>query len=117
MIKSIIDKIKTLIGKVKSNPLSAAVILFVGGCWLYMQLSAWQIFHNFYQCSASMAGAGWRIFGLILSAASIFWGYELATDGNYVTKDDTGNAIILAVLVVLSFLAYMGFTTGYGCVN
>jgi hypothetical protein len=108
---------KNLIEKIKKQPLGAAMVGFAGGCWLYMQLSAWQIFHNFYQCSASMAGAGWRIFGLLLTAASVFWGYELATDGNHVTKNDTANVIILALLVVFSFLAYMGFTTGYGCIQ
>lgn len=107
---------KKLIEKVKKEPLSLVVILFVACLWGYMQLSAWQVFHNMYQCSASMAGGGWRVFGLILTAGSIFWVYQLATDGNKVTKNDLANVIILVLLVALSFLAYMGFTTGYGCV-
>jgi hypothetical protein len=108
---------KKLIEKIKKEPAGAICFGAVAILWLFMQLSAWQVFDNFYTCSVKMAGWGWNVTGLILSAASVLWCYRMATDSPKVTKNGTSNVIILALLVVFSFLAYMGFTTGYGCIQ
>jgi hypothetical protein len=107
---------KKLIEKIKAQPFTALWFVGILAAWGFMQLSAWQVFHNMYQCSCSVAGGGWRFLGLVLTAGSVAWVYGLVKDKNYVTKGDTMNVVILFALVLLSFLAYMGFTTGYGCV-
>jgi hypothetical protein len=82
--------------------------------YLYMQFSAWQICHNFYQQNVKAAPGGWHFLGFILSVVSVFWFFSVATDKNYVTKSDVANVIIGGALVAVSFCTYAGFVFNIG---
>lgn len=95
---TIMEKIATVLGTI-----------FAPALYLFMQLSAWQVFKNIYSANVAAAGAGWHVAGLILSIASVAWFWGVATDRNFVTKSDMGNVFILGLLTVFSLLAYGGF--------
>lgn len=83
--------------------------------YFFMQLSAFQVFHNFYQNAVAKAGWGWYIPGILLTALLIYSVYKFANDenvkiGGIVIKPSVG---FIALLAVFSLLTYAGFTSPY----
>jgi hypothetical protein len=93
---------------------SAVCIVGIGFLYLFMQLSAAQVFHNFFQQNVKAAPGVAHFFGVLFSLFTIGWGYGTATDKNYVAKDNVVNVLIIGASIVLSFCAYGGFNFSIG---
>lgn len=78
--------------------------------YIYMQLSAFGVFNNFYATACKSAGWGWKIPGLILTAAFVYSIYELAEDHN--DRLDP-KPLHIGTLMVLSLAVYCGFAYPY----
>jgi hypothetical protein len=77
--------------------------------YMFMQLSAWQVFHNFYSQNVAAAPAGAHAAGFLFFLGSLGWTFLVAKDSNYVSKSDTANVVIIGLSMVLSLLCYAGF--------
>lgn len=76
------------------------------GLLLYMYLSAFGVFHNFYSEACKLAGGWWKIPGLLLLGGAI-WQYKQLVDGEVMKPH------VMIILLALSLLAMAGFTTPY----
>jgi hypothetical protein len=76
--------------------------------YLFMQLSAFNLFHNFYSQACNAAGWGWKIPGVVFT---LILAVELYTG----LKDEKKAASNTALFVVaaLSLLFYCGFAYPY----
>lgn len=74
--------------------------------YLFLILSGLGVFNNFYATAARNAGAGWRILGLVTTVGAVFYGIRLA-------NTNRGSVGILALLVLLSLLLFIGFGYPY----
>lgn len=84
--------------------------VFVAGLFVFMNASAWGIFHNLYQKNVAAAASGFHILGFVLSVAAVVYGIMTGSDSPYVTKNPTANVIITLGLMAVSFCAYAGFS-------
>lgn len=79
--------------------------------FLFMQLSAWQVFKNCYQQTVAMQ-KGYML-GLILSAAAVYLVIAMKNDANWLLrlglKWNIAGQIAVGVLAVLGLLAYSNF--------
>jgi hypothetical protein len=83
--------------------------------YVYMLLSAFQVFKNFYQKAVAAAGWAWYIPGILFTALLVYSVIVFANDedvviGKVKIKPSLG---YIAILFVLSLLAYAGFTSPY----
>lgn len=87
-----------------------AVYVFVpviaAGLLLFMYLSAFGVFHNFYSEACKLAGWGWKIPGIALLAFAVWYFIQL----NYGYKK---NVFWFYACIVLSLLSMAGFATPY----
>lgn len=81
-------------------PLGAAALL------LFMYLSAFNVFHNFYSAACKEAGWAWKIPGLIFLVWAIWYFFQL----NYGYKK---NQIPFYALLALSLATMCGFAYPY----
>lgn len=89
----------------------AVYVITFGGAgllYLFMQLSAFGVFHNFYSDACKAAGWGWKVPGLLLTALLVYNIYKGTKDEG---KPPSG--VILAVLTALSLAFYCGFAYPY----
>lgn len=78
--------------------------------YFFMQLSAWQVFKNYYQAACKGEGFGFWLLGFALSVFTVGWTVLTVRDSNYVTKSPLLNTFIILLAGALSLLAYAGFT-------
>lgn len=76
--------------------------------YLFMQLSAFNLFHNFYSQACKAAGWGWKIPGAILTLILVVEIYVGLKD-----EKPAASNLALFVIAALSLLLYCGFAYPY----
>jgi hypothetical protein len=89
--------------------LYAAMYILPTVWFLFMQLSAFQIFHNIYQKNVHAAGIGWHIIGFLFSAGAVIGVIETAKESPSIPKSTIADVIIILVLAALGLCSYAGF--------
>ena len=89
--------------------------LFVPALFLFMQLSAFQLFDNFYSKAVAEASFIWNAVGFVLSALLVYSVVKFIKDedvkiGRITVKPSGGYCVLL---LVLSLLSYAGWSTPY----
>jgi len=87
---------------------NTAILLFVVGLYMFMQLSAWQVFENLYSKECALAPVFFHALGGVLSILSITGIYLMIKDKIGRTSTGAGMAAV-GVLTALTFLSYAGF--------
>lgn len=76
---------------------------------LFVYLSAFGVFHNFYSEDCKAAGAGWKIPGLIFLALSVWQFRRLVIASVY---PSVKQIVFFVVLLILSICSMAGFVFG-----
>lgn len=97
--------------KHKIEPGAIAVIAFCSILYIILQLAVWNVFHTDLSDLSVTAGAAGKVMGVIFTGAFAVWFYEFMTDGNFQTKYDFLNQMILFVLLVCSVWGRLGFAS------
>jgi len=84
--------------------------VFCAALILFMVLSAFQVFNNFYSQACKEAGPVWKVLGSLCLAYTGYRFYKLASD-----KKEAGKStnVTLLLLLILTFLLFCGFAYPY----
>lgn len=84
----------------------------VGLLLLFMQLSAFGLFNNYYATACEASGWGWKVAGAFLTAVSVFIFIHQSQTHN----PSRGIIILGGIIHVLALCAYAGFSTPYNAI-
>jgi hypothetical protein len=88
----------------------AFVSIGIVGLYLVVgEFSVWGVWNNTLSKNAAAAQPFWNIVGFLIFLFSVVWGYGVATDRNFVSKNDLSNVLILIAAMALSLASSAGF--------
>lgn len=79
---------------------------------LFLQLSAFGVFNNYYAAACEAAGWGWKVAGAFLTAVSVF----IFINQSQTHNPSRGIIILGGIIHVLALCAYAGFSTPYNAI-
>lgn len=84
------------------------VEFFAAGLFLFMWLSAFNVFHNFYSVACIKAGWGWKFPGVLITAIFLYNLYVGIKD-----EEREVSFLLILVLAILSLASFCGFGYPY----
>lgn len=106
-------KKNTLLQRAKADIGLGAAIVLVSILYLFLLLSCWGVIPGAVARNVAFAPTYWHLIGFVLTGAATLWTWLTLNQSRYVTKNETANAIIAVLLMIVSICSYSGFFTDH----